>query len=25
VICSLADCPAPSTCSKTCNNSGSCT
>jgi hypothetical protein len=25
VICSLEDCPTPSTCTKTCNNSGSCT
>jgi hypothetical protein len=25
VICSLDDCPTPSTCTKTCNNSGSCT
>jgi hypothetical protein len=25
VICSLGDCPTPSTCTKTCNNSGSCT
>jgi hypothetical protein len=25
VICSLENCPTPSTCTKTCNNSGSCT
>jgi hypothetical protein len=25
VICSLEDCPTPSTCTKTCNSSGSCT
>jgi hypothetical protein len=25
VICSLEDCPAPSTCTKTCHNTGSCT
>ena len=25
VICSLEDCPTPSTCTKTCNNTGSCT
>jgi hypothetical protein len=25
VVCSLEDCPTPSTCTKTCNNSGSCT
>jgi hypothetical protein len=25
VICSLDECPTPSTCTKTCNNSGSCT